>query len=151
MRLALSPLPLNYWPYLCPQYSKSNNTLIVLFLSLLCRQLQPTNQIDLTTPLQLAALTTENADGPVKTWNQLAHAQTTDKTHTRPNSWLMEKVEPSANSLALLTAGSQSNTCRLILGKATRDCGDGGGEEGGGKGRGERGGGEERRKGRVNA
>ena len=55
----------------------------------------------------------------------------TPQTYTRPNSWLMENVEPSANSLALLTAGSQSSTCRLILGKATRDCEEGKEGEGG--------------------
>ena len=50
---------LYYWPYLCPQYSESDNTLIVLFLGLLCCQLQPTNQINLAPPLQLATLTIE--------------------------------------------------------------------------------------------
>jgi len=44
------------------------------------------------------------------------------ETHTRPNSWLIENMEPSENSFAFLTAGSHNNTCRLILGKATRDC-----------------------------
>lgn len=57
-RYSLCILPY-YWPYLCPQYSESDNTLIVLFLGLLCCQLQPTNQINLAPPLQLATLTIE--------------------------------------------------------------------------------------------
>ena len=44
------------------------------------------------------------------------------QAHMRPNSWLMLNSVPSVKSLGPLTGGSHSSTCRLILGKATRDC-----------------------------
>ena len=45
--------------HLCPQDSECHDALVVLLLRLLCRQLQPTNQIDFPSLLELAASPTK--------------------------------------------------------------------------------------------